>query len=86
MSYRPFEVDGELDDLLGHHLNAVVGQHGSQPLTEGALVLGVDGCLIVFQTDPEFGCADTRAHAVGGLESLATVAHRIFAHFVLETF
>ena len=86
MSYRPFEVDGELDDLLGHDLDAVVGQHGGEPLTEGALVLGVDGSLIVLETNPEFGGADPRAHAVGGLEALATVAHRIFAHFVLETF
>ncbi len=45
MSYRPFEVDGEVDGLFGHGLNTVIGQDGGEPLPEGALVLGIDGSL-----------------------------------------
>ena len=47
MSYRPFEVNGELDGLLGHCLDAVVGQDGREPFAEGALKAGVDGRLEV---------------------------------------
>ena len=55
ISYRPLKVDGEFDDLFRHRLDAVVGQHGGEPLSEGALVFGVDRRLVVLKANPESG-------------------------------
>ena len=85
-SYRPFEVDGELDDLFRHRLDSVVGQHRGEPLSEGALVFGIDGGLVVFQANPESGRAKAGTHSGWCLEAVAALSGRIFSRFVLETF
>jgi hypothetical protein len=83
---RPLKVDGELDDLLGHHCHAVVGQHGREPFAEGTLVLRVDGGLVMFQANPESGCTNCGTHSGRSLEPFATMSVGIFTHFVVETF
>ena len=84
MSYRPFEVNGELDGLLGHCLDAVVGQDGREPFAEGALVLGINCCLIMFQAYAKSCRANAGANARRGLEAVAAMAGNVFAESVLE--
>ena len=72
-SYRPLEVNGELDGLLGQRLGTVVSQHWREPFSKGALVLGVDGGLVVLQAYPESGRAHSGTNPGGGVEAVAAV-------------
>ena len=83
-SYRPLEVNGELDGLLGQRLGTVVGQHWREPFAEGALVLGINCCLIMFQAYAKSCRANAGANAGRGLEAVAAMAGNVFAESVLE--
>ncbi len=81
-TYRPLEVDGELDEL---GVGDVVPCDGPRHvLAEGALVRRVDLGLVVLQAHPELGVAAAGAAAGGGAVAGAAVARRVPAAAVLE--
>lgn len=57
-SSRPLEVKGELNRSTFNTKNIVGTQDGGNFLSESTLLRGVDGGLVVFQTDPELGRAE----------------------------
>ena len=69
----PLEVQGKLNDWRSHK-NTVGTQNRSDMFAECALMSGVDGGLVVFETNTEFGLTMAGAFAVGGPKALTAMS------------
>ena len=83
MSYRPFEVERELNRVK---VDDVVPHDGGEALAEGALLAVVHLLLVVLQTHPELCPAMSGAAAVRQPETGTAVAVGILAKAVFKLF